>query len=105
MADDKHINERAYHLWEKAGRPHGRHDEFWHQAHEEAKQHEGAHAKVEPAPAKAPANAKPPAGAKPAAAVAAKPAAAAKPVAASPEKAAVAPAKKSEKPKAVPKKK
>ena len=27
--------ERAYELWEQAGRPEGRHEEFWHQAGEE----------------------------------------------------------------------
>ena len=27
--------ERAYELWEQAGRPEGRHDEFWAQAGEE----------------------------------------------------------------------
>ena len=26
------ISRRAYHLWEEAGRPHGRHEEHWHQA-------------------------------------------------------------------------
>lgn len=31
MANGKEqlIRERAYDLWEQAGRPHGRHDEFW----------------------------------------------------------------------------
>jgi hypothetical protein len=26
------IRERAYHLWEAAGRPEGRHQEYWEQA-------------------------------------------------------------------------
>ena len=26
------ISRRAYHLWEEAGRPDGRHEEHWHQA-------------------------------------------------------------------------
>jgi prophage tail gpP-like protein len=29
---DHQIRERAYLLWERAGRPHGVGDEFWHQA-------------------------------------------------------------------------
>jgi hypothetical protein len=29
------IRERAYALWEKAGQPADRHDEFWHQAREQ----------------------------------------------------------------------
>ncbi len=29
---DQRVRERAYQLWEQAGRPDGRHDEFWHQA-------------------------------------------------------------------------
>ena len=34
MANDaeKRIRDRAYHLWEAAGRPHGRDSEFWHEA-------------------------------------------------------------------------
>ncbi len=28
------IRERAYHMWEKEGRPHGRDDEFWERASE-----------------------------------------------------------------------
>lgn len=27
------IRERAYYIWEASGRPIGRDDEFWHQAH------------------------------------------------------------------------
>ncbi len=32
--DDKEsaIRQKAYELWEKSGRPHGRHEEHWHQA-------------------------------------------------------------------------
>jgi hypothetical protein len=30
----RRIEERAYHLWEEAGRPHGRDLEFWEQARE-----------------------------------------------------------------------
>ena len=29
---ESRIRERAYHLWEAAGRPEGRHQEFWEQA-------------------------------------------------------------------------
>ena len=32
---DKTIAERAYELWEKAGRPHGRDQEYWFQAENE----------------------------------------------------------------------
>lgn len=40
MADDgddleQKIRERAYALWQQAGSPEGRHEEFWHQAREE----------------------------------------------------------------------
>ena len=40
MADDgddmeQAIRERAYELWQQAGSPDGRHEEFWHQAREE----------------------------------------------------------------------
>ena len=40
MADDSDdleqaIRERAYELWQQAGSPDGRHEEFWHQAREE----------------------------------------------------------------------
>ncbi len=31
---DARIRERAYHLWEADGRPHGREDEFWERAEE-----------------------------------------------------------------------
>ncbi|WP_419728999.1 DUF2934 domain-containing protein [Lichenicola sp.] len=33
-ARDARIRERAYHLWEADGRPHGRHDEYWERASE-----------------------------------------------------------------------
>lgn len=35
--DDEKVREMAYHLWEQAGRPADRHDEFWHQAREHLK--------------------------------------------------------------------
>jgi hypothetical protein len=28
----RHVQERAYHLWEAEGRPHGRESEFWERA-------------------------------------------------------------------------
>jgi hypothetical protein len=31
------IRTRAHELWELAGKPHGRHDEFWHEAEKEIK--------------------------------------------------------------------
>ncbi len=31
-ASEDRIRDEAYRLWEKAGRPHGRDAEFWHQA-------------------------------------------------------------------------
>ena len=38
MAEDRerHIRERAYALWEKEGRPEGRHEHHWRQASQEA---------------------------------------------------------------------
>jgi hypothetical protein len=32
---EQRILERAYHLWEQAGRPEGRDEEFWRQAQDE----------------------------------------------------------------------
>ena len=34
MADDKHerIRQRAFEIWEQAGRPEGEHEQHWHQA-------------------------------------------------------------------------
>ena len=49
------IRERAYHLWEAAGRPHGRGHEFW----EEAVRLEHEAAATPPAKQPARANAKP----------------------------------------------
>ena len=54
MDREKQIREHAYHLWDRAGRPAHREDEFWHQAvehvaHEEKKAAE--HSKPEPEPA------------------------------------------------------
>jgi hypothetical protein len=35
MATEKEITARAYELWEKAGKPEGRDEEFYHQAERE----------------------------------------------------------------------
>jgi hypothetical protein len=35
MADEKAIRERAYHIWESDGRPHGRDREHWERASRE----------------------------------------------------------------------
>jgi hypothetical protein len=35
MADEKTIRERAYHIWEAEGRPHGRDREHWERANRE----------------------------------------------------------------------
>jgi hypothetical protein len=36
MSDhDQRIRESAYHIWERAGRPEGRHNEHWRQAKEQ----------------------------------------------------------------------
>ena len=35
MADEKAIRERAYHIWEAEGRPHGRDREHWERANRE----------------------------------------------------------------------
>lgn len=35
MADEKAIKERAYHIWETEGRPHGRDREHWERASRE----------------------------------------------------------------------
>lgn len=32
---EQQIRERAYELWDQAGRPHGRDEEFWQQARDE----------------------------------------------------------------------
>lgn len=32
---DEHIRTRAHELWEKAGKPEGKQDEFWHLAEQE----------------------------------------------------------------------
>jgi hypothetical protein len=32
---EQEIRERAHHLWERAGKPEGREDEFWHAAEQE----------------------------------------------------------------------
>jgi hypothetical protein len=35
---DEQIRVRAHELWEKAGKPEGREDDFWHQAEKELSQ-------------------------------------------------------------------
>ena len=35
--DEYHIRQRAYDLWEEAGRPDGRHLDFWNAAEQEAR--------------------------------------------------------------------
>jgi DUF2934 family protein len=35
MASEEQIRNYAHQLWEKAGKPEGRHDEFWHAAEAE----------------------------------------------------------------------
>ena len=72
---DHRIRERAYHLWEAAGRPHGREHEFWVEANR--LEREGA---APPPPAKKASAAKAKPADKPAAAKA-KPAEPAKPAA------------------------
>ena len=42
---ERAIRTRAYELWEEAGRPHGRSDEFWHAARAEI---QGADAEASP---------------------------------------------------------
>lgn len=39
---EQRVRERAYWLWEAAGRPHGRGDEFWHAARQELEAAHGA---------------------------------------------------------------
>jgi hypothetical protein len=39
---EEHIRSYAHELWEQAGRPDGRQDEFWHQAERELKRTEGS---------------------------------------------------------------
>ncbi len=48
------IRERAYHLWEADGRPHGRQDEFWERASELVGMEESAGAAELPNPASLP---------------------------------------------------
>jgi Protein of unknown function (DUF2934) len=38
---EEQVRRRAYELWEQAGRPDGRHDDFWHQASAEGAGHGG----------------------------------------------------------------
>ena len=44
------IRQRAYHLWDDQGRPHGRHDEFWERARELVGMEESAGAAQLPNP-------------------------------------------------------
>ena len=45
---DKEIQNRAYEIWERNGRPEGREDEFWHQAEAELRAERGVPAKAAP---------------------------------------------------------
>lgn len=47
---ETHISERAHQLWEQAGRPEGRQDEFWHQAERELRETEQLRAQAEAPP-------------------------------------------------------
>ena len=95
MTDDRHeaVSRRAYELWEKEGGAHGRHEDHWHQAHDEieaeAKRKTAAKSANQTVTAKDDAEAAKPAAAKPSAAKAAP----AKPRAAKPAAAAAAAAK------------
>ena len=50
----QHIRERAYHLWEADGRPHGGEEEFWERARELVGMEESAGAAELPNPATLP---------------------------------------------------
>ena len=39
---DERVRLRAYHLWERDGRPHGRNEEYWERALAEIQDEEGA---------------------------------------------------------------
>ncbi len=43
---EERIRERAYHIWEASGRPHGRDQEFWHQARAQIADDQPARPKV-----------------------------------------------------------
>ncbi|WP_210527931.1 DUF2934 domain-containing protein [Rubellimicrobium arenae] len=49
MDDDleRRIRERAHAIWEREGRPDGRHDEHWRQASEDVGQHTGSSGSAE----------------------------------------------------------
>ncbi|MEJ0019974.1 MAG: DUF2934 domain-containing protein [Acetobacteraceae bacterium] len=47
---DRRIRERAYHLWEEDGRPHGREAEFWERAKELIGMEDNADAALLPNP-------------------------------------------------------
>lgn len=40
--DEQEVRDLAYRLWEEAGKPEGRHDEFWHKARERLAGHDTA---------------------------------------------------------------
>ena len=37
----RRVEQRAYEIWEREGRPHGKHDEHWHRAAEEVERESG----------------------------------------------------------------
>ena len=53
-ARQQHIRERAYHLWEADGGPHGRQDEYWERAQELVGMEESPQAGQLPNPASLP---------------------------------------------------
>jgi hypothetical protein len=59
---DERVRKRAYEIWEKEGRPHGRHDEHWRRAAEEDLAREDAAAAKEGRGEKPPSSQPKPAG-------------------------------------------
>jgi hypothetical protein len=49
MQDQDRLRQRAYEIWEREGRPEGRHEEHWVQAHREIEAEEGGGASAGPA--------------------------------------------------------
>jgi hypothetical protein len=49
-AREQSVRERAYHLWEADGKPHGRDIEHWERARELVAKEEGAGARLRPTP-------------------------------------------------------
>lgn len=47
---DEKLSERAHQLWEQAGRPEGRQDEFWYQAEQELREMERLREQAEAPP-------------------------------------------------------